>query len=192
MARDISQSANDTWAARTIDGMVFFTAEPNHINTLTGADLVILHGAAGERVPARVFGPASGAQPDTRAWRIEGRLRIDPGGVPLSSLISDMMPIDRPAHGHEWGALGLSDGLATRVIPDGTPPTMDEAELARASSGHRFGEANWLLTLSPGDRVSLGGAWGTVIALDRRKRTVDVQIDGRATVASLDDVRPKA
>lgn len=170
--------------------MLFVAMGPDEEGTLHGADLVTLRGETGELVTARMIGPVAGDAMNAPRWRIARRYRIDPGGEPLSALGSESPAPESDAVGHDWGALGLPDGLETCVLPVGEPTTTGEAALAHASNGHRFGEATWWLTIAPGDRVAIDHNLAMVVAIDRRKRTVEVEIDGEASIVPLDDLRP--
>lgn len=189
MPHDISHPKFTVWAARTTSGMVFVDMDPKAGDSPPDEDLVTLRNAAGELIVARMIGPVVGDAPGIEHWNILGRYRVDARGVPLTSIVTANAPTGRDAEGHDWGALGLPNGLDTCVQSADEPAGVDELTLARSSSGHRHGEETQLLRLAPGDRVRVDGQVGTVLAVDRRKRTVEVDTGGDVTVAAFDDVQ---
>jgi hypothetical protein len=189
MPHDISDLKITVRAARTARGMVFVDMDPEEGDSPPEEDLVIVRNAAGELIVARMIGPVAGDAPEGESWRISGRYRVDARGVPLTSIVTAPAPTGPDTEGHDWGALGLPNGLDTCVQSADEPSGVDELTLARTSSGHRHGEGTLLLRLAPGDRVRVGDQVGTVLAVDRRKRTVEVDAGGDVTVAAFDDVQ---
>lgn len=188
MVRDISPQATRLWAAQTAAGTVVVGVPGDIALDLTGAELVVLRRAGGATSVARLLGPLAGRHAADDGWRLTGRYRVDPDGEPLSALVDavEARPVDQQAHG--WGALGLPNGLETRVRTTDDPASAGDVALAWASSGHRLGEADWRLTLAPGDRVMSGPVPATVIAVDRRKRSVELDVAGEIRTANLDDL----
>ena len=188
MLHDISHREASTWAARTAAGMVFVVVGPEHRDVTSGADLVTLTDGGGAKVAARMIGPVAGEPPKGERWRVSQRYRVDPAGVPLASVTSTTAPAGSATEGHDWGAIGLPDGFDTRVLPADEPRVIDELTLARSSSGNRLGQDTPFLTLAPGDRVRVDGTVGAVIAVDRRKRTVEIDTGEDVQIVALDNV----
>ncbi len=177
------------WAARTVTGMIFVIVDPDDREALAGAELVVVQNDAGDRVAARMIGPVADAKLEVARWRVDARYRTDSEGVPLNSIAPATEPAEPVGDGHDWGALGLPAGLDTRVQRADAPLMFDELLLARQSHGYRSGEESLLLRLSPGDQVRVGDVVGTVLAVDRRKRTVEVDTSGDVMVVAFDDIR---
>ncbi len=189
MTRNISQTAGSTWAARTATGMVFLTLTDDDVGHPTGADLIAIRNAAGDMVAARLIGPVAGDVPESERWRIERRWRVDASGAPLATVAQEIELRAGSVQGHDWGALGLPEGLDSCVRPIDDAVTIDELTLAHASSGHRMLDRNPLLTMAPGDHVVVDGTAGTVVTIDRRKRMVEIARDGDVTVHDFDNVQ---
>jgi hypothetical protein len=169
--------------------MVFVDVDLKARDDPSEEDLVTLRNEAGEFIVARMIGPVAGDAPLGERWNISGCYRVDAQGVPLLSIVTAIASIGPKPDGHDWGALGLPNGLDTCVRLTNEPRGADELTLARTSSGHLHGEGNLLLRLAPGDQVRIDDRVGTVLAVDRRKRTVEVGAGGDVRVAAFDDVR---
>ncbi|HYH11974.1 MAG TPA: hypothetical protein VD789_06425 [Thermomicrobiales bacterium] len=136
------------------------------------------------------FGSVSGA---ANLYVLDGAYRSVEGGVPLSTLVDrdvvkSMPQSDRP----DWGAMGLPNGLETRVRPLSTGDgSNDDVTVALASSGYRRYLDDRSLSIAPGDVVDVGGEKARLIAVDRRRRTVEVEINGTTReigFQSIDDL----
>ena len=188
MTRDISHRGSPVWAARTGMGMVVVIANDVGMGRHAAGDLIAIRSDAGEIVVARLIGPIAADLPSQERWKVAGGWIIG-GSSPTMAEIAPSTVIATGQSGrHEWGALGLPDGLETSVHPADEAAGVAEATLAHASSGHRILEGNALLTLAPGDRVAVAGRLGTVVFIDRRKRTAEIDHDGDVTVHDFDDI----
>lgn len=189
MTHDISHADSATWAARTASGMIFVSLGLGELDAIAGGVLVAVRNDGGEVVAARLIGLVAGDAPEPGRWKIEGRYRVDASGEPIGQGAAATEVAVEPVQGHDWGALGLPDGVASRVRPRVDARGLDEVTLAHSSSGHRILEGNPLLTLMPGHSVAIDGSIGTVVFIDRRKRTVEIERDGDMTVHDFDDVQ---
>jgi hypothetical protein len=170
---------------------VLVSLESREAIGVSGTDLVVLRSDAGDAVPARLIGAVSGRVPVDAPWRIESAWRIDESGVPLISIAPDASPTGTGSAGHDWGALGLPEGMSTRVRLVHEHTQGDEVRLAHESHGHRLGENTWWLTLAPGDLVTLDGRPATVLATDRRRRAVEIDTGDEVQTVALDDLTPQ-
>ena len=167
--------------------MVLVRVDADLLDRLSGAALVTVR-RADQVVAARMVGPIAGDVTDMLEWRIDGRYRIDPDGVPFADLMAADRADAAPAEPHDWGALGLPDGVRTRVRSVDEPSARDDLGTARASSGYRLGEESAWAMLAPGDRLRVGDVEGTVLAIDRRKRTLELDMKGDGRRVGFDDV----
>lgn len=147
---------------------------------ITGADVVVARDGDGTR---RAYRPAGIAAKIESELEIVGAYRLGTGGTALRDLVDTAgNEQDRPP-GHDWGALGLPEGLDTRVWPIGDADEHDYA-VARASAGQRALENAPWLAVAPGDRVAVAGEERLVVGVDRRKRLLSL----RGPAGATDDV----
>lgn len=192
MIRDISHAAQTLWAARTVGGMVLIDLVQEEPLTPAEADLVTLRNDSGDVIAARMIGPVAGGGQEPSVWKLDRVITIDPRGIPLSSIVSSgPAPGATDDRSHDWGALGLPSGLDTCVSLIDTATQRDDLATARESAGHRHGEASLFLSLAPGETVRFDETLGVVIAVDRRKRTVEIERGGDVRTVAFDDVNPE-
>jgi hypothetical protein len=188
---NISPEQCQIWVARTADEVGLVTLDPAAADELapTDADIFSVRRGDADICLAQLIGPIDGETPDSDRWELVARYRISLAGEPLSSIIAGLTPF-QTGMGHDWGALGLPDGLDTRVVPADAISLADDAlGVARASSGHQFVEASWQLTIGAGDRIEVDGRQVTVLTVDRRKRTAEIVDDtGAVRTIAFDEI----
>jgi hypothetical protein len=187
--RDISHEYKWILTARTSEGEVVAVAGDD-IEAVRGADVLVLRTGSGVRA-ARFVGAVPTPLAGLETVELAGAYVVASDGIRLSELIATPDPgVESPGSrsGHEWGALGLPDGPETRVLPLGAPGLSDDVAAARASAGFAALAADPLLAVSPGDRVAVRGVTRTVVAVDRRERTMELDADGQPVVERFDEI----
>lgn len=182
MTHYISHEVKQFGAARTPPerGFVVF-AHQLGANEVREADIVILASPDGSRVPGRYIGAIDADQVGEDVHELVGLYRIAEGGVPLSSLFDDGVGSPSSKSGrHDWGAMGLPEGLATPVRPLGAGVVArDDAAVALSSSGYRRYLSDRSLSIAPGETVTVKGEKVRLIAVDRRRRLVEIDTNGK-------------
>ena len=148
------------------------------------SEILIVLRADGTRLPARWMGQANDGSGSIEDVSLIERLELDPSGEPIGRQVD---AANTTGKHHDWGALGLPDGLDSRVVPLAESSAFDHLAAADASAGSREVEASVTLGLAPGDSVLHMGAAAEIMAIDRRAGTVDVRAEGGIITVSLDD-----
>jgi hypothetical protein len=121
---------------------------------------------------------------------LTGAYRIDASGIPIEEITGEPWAgDDHDAAVHDWGAMGLPDGPRTAVVPVVEHSEADDAAVAAGSAGFQELMFTRDLSLAPGDSVTVGGRSGTLVAIDRRTRIVQVVFqDGDMQSTSMEDI----
>lgn len=172
-------------------GLICFSFEPGQAPGQ--ADLLILRGPDGFLVPARFAGFAKGDLTGDGAWSLVEMYAVDPSGTAITSILGDATAATDEALGHDWGALGLPKGPSTRVraLADHRDDDFeDDIESAFSSQGYSEYSADRRLSIGAGDKATVSGRVGTIIAVDRRKRTAEILFgeDDSRQVVDFDDI----
>ena len=190
---NISLEQNPVGTARTPirRGLIEFTYTPDQAPDKV--DLLILRGPDGSLVPAKFAGFINEDQTRREGWSLAEMYVVDPSGTAIESILSDATVVPAQARGHDWGALGLPQGPLTRVraLANRRDDLFeDDIESAFSSQGYYEYSADRRLSIGAGDNATLAGRVGTIITVDRRKRTVEILFreDDSRQVVDFDDI----
>lgn len=172
MTQDISKKPIHAYTATTAGGELIDLGEVDDVDRR--ADLLLVELPDGARTLARLVGPLVQAHVPAAEAKIVVRLWLTPGGRRLREWRSQAHDASAEKS-HDWGALGLPDGLDTPV--GDAEVRMLGLEVARASSGAQALERDRMLTIAPGDRLRSGTTCEVVTAVDRRSGTLEIRID---------------
>ncbi len=191
MRRDISHEPHIIGAARTT-GFSWLVVEhdPSQFD-VTSDDVLVIEDERGRRKPARWIGPLQQDSGHIAEALVVDAFRVTASGGPLR----DWIPPESVPHvdGHDWGALGLPDGWDTRVASIASAVPVDDLALARSSRGEIDLDHHPTLSLAPGDYLDHGELHGTVIAIDRRAGTIELDAgDGATVTLFLDAIGPRS
>lgn len=117
---------------------------------------------------------------------------VDPSGTAITSILGDATSATDEA-GHDWGALGLPQGPLTRVralAGRRDDDFEDDIESAFSSQGYSEYSADRRLSIGAGDQATVSRRVGTIITVDRRKRTAEILFgeDDSRQVVDFDDI----
>lgn len=167
----------------TVDqtGLVLARYDPSQ--PVESADVLVLESAKGSRSAARFIGSASAhdAESETLLTVVETCF-VAAVGEPLEKMLhAEVKNIPTSIEGRrEWGAVGLPAGWKTPVrrMPE-DDSNAAERDLATAvqSRGYQRYRSEQRLNLAPGDIVHVSGEPAMILAIDRRKGIVELQLD---------------
>ena len=148
------------------------------------SDLVLVERDDGARVVARVVSnhvPADASMEPV--GRIIGRYVVNPlSSTRVRDIVSGGTTIAPDADGHDWGTLGLPQGMDTAVSEEEQAGPSDW-EIALASAGYQETQSSKRHSLVPGDRVIFDDKPAMINAIDRRRNAVELRLDeGHTTV----------
>lgn len=191
MTHDISQKPRIIGAARTAESSwLIVKLDPSRF-VVTSDDVLVIEHDGGRREPARWMGLLEpGGDPSAEAL-IVGAFRFDASGKPLR----DWVPGESVPHGegHDWGALGLPEGWDTLVAAITSAMPVDDLAVAKSSRAAIDLDRHSTLSLAPGDRLDHGKLRGTVIAINRREGTIELDASSGVPVTiPIDAIGPKS
>ena len=183
MQRDISLEHNKIALARTPVASAFVYFGWDGTIPIADADVLILRDAVNVLCAARFIGYSSEpTADDDEVLALIAAYCIADQGETLAAILGGERQVWIPEQaGHDWGAMGLPEGPETPMRRlDGTD-VPDDVDVAHRSAGYRQLRDSRALSIAPGDTIKAGGSTGTLVAIDRRKRTVEIEAGGGET-----------
>lgn len=161
------------------DGTELVAARCDDVHSLVGADVVLVRDRYGKLRAGRFVTDIADVSPiDDELFEVVGVRSVAAAGDP----IEDLIDLEHPGEDSQVGIMGLPQGWRTNVTRRQESRAETAFDIAVQSAGFRLYLDDPWLRVAPGDTVMVAGESVTVIAVDTRSQTVEVQqCDGSET-----------